>query len=47
MKALRFLHQRLPDPAARIAAVVWLAVLVALALFFFGEAGGQFRYLNL
>lgn len=46
MKALTFLHDRLPSKVATAIAVIWLAVLIALALFFFGDAGEQFRYLN-
>lgn len=47
MKALTYLSARVPAPIATFLAVLWLAVLVALALFFFGDTGQQFRYLNL
>ena len=46
MKALVFLHARLPPKVATVVAVMWLATLIAVALFFFGDAGEQFRYLN-
>lgn len=47
MTAYSWLAERLPRTAAAGLAVLWLALLIFLALFFAGEPSADFRYGNL
>lgn len=47
MRLYLFLRTRVPTPVALAAGILWLALLLALAVFFATEPQAEFRYGNI